>query len=313
MTGAAREHVPCNLCGADHPEPLMRKHGYDIVKCPGCGLVYVTPRVAAADLADKVYGAEYFDAERGYGLENHFSDENRDHALRWGRARLTWIEKHAAPGSLLDVGCAAGFFLLAARKRGWDVHGVEISSHASAYARDRLGLDVATGEFSSMDPAPGKYDLVTMLDVIEHLPDPLEGLRRAHSTLKSGGHLFVATPNFHCIPSKILGDKWGLVEPEHHLYYFTPQTLEALLSKAGFRTVGHRWPLLGLNDLLLSAGTLQKAGVPVTAERKQALRRFLRGPRDAARRFVGVADANIFAPLFAKGRGGIIEVLCVKS
>lgn len=310
---AESEHTACNLCGVDHTSHLMTKNGYPVVQCQGCGLVYVNPRIPAKDLAEKVYGAEYFDAERGYGLEDHFSDENRDHALRWGRTRLQWIEGHMRPGSLLDVGCAAGFFLIAAKERGWVPRGIEISQHASDYARTILGLNVATGEFSGMDPEVAQYDLVTILDVIEHLPDPLRGLRNAYQALKPGGFIFVATPNFHSIPARVLGEKWGLIEPDHHLYYFTPETLDAMLHKAGFRTVANRWPLLGLNDLLLSAGTLQKAGVPVTAERKKALRRILRGPRDAARKLLGAADANVLAPLFAKGRGGIIEVLARKD
>ena len=308
-----REHTPCNLCGTDYSRHLMTKHDCPIVQCRECGLVYVNPRIPTKDLAEKVYGAEYFNAERGYGLEDHFSDENRDHALRWGRARLQWIEQHMSPGSLLDVGCAAGFFLLAAKKRAWDPHGIEISHHASEYARSVLGLDVATQEFSGMDPEPGQYELVTMLDVIEHLPDPLRGLRNAYTVLKPGGFVFLATPNFHSIPARALGENWGLIEPDHHLYYFTPETMDAMLQKSGFRVVAHRWPLLGLNDLFLSAGALQKAGVPVTAERKKILRQILRGPRSAARKLLGAADASVFAPLFAKGRGSIIEVLARKA
>lgn len=309
------ESVPCSLCGGASHDRIMQKHGYGIVKCAGCGLVFVNPRMPARDLAEQVYGKEYFDAERGYGLADHFSEQNRAHAMRWGRARLEWIERRAAPGRVLDIGCAAGFFLLAARERGWDPRGVEISDHAASYARETLDLDVATGDFSSKQNfvEPESLDLITMLDVIEHFADPLRALENARRALKPGALLFVATPNFHCIPSKILGDKWGLVEPEHHLYYFTPETLDAMLEKAGFRVEARRWPLLGLNDLLLSAGALQKAGVPMTAERKKNLRRLLRGPRDAARKIVGAADESLLAPLFARGRGGVIEVLARKN
>jgi SAM-dependent methyltransferase len=307
------QSVACNLCDSNSHTRIMHKHGYIIVKCNGCGLVFVNPRMRAEDLAEQVYGEEYFGAERGYGLEDHFSDRSRALAMRWGRERLDWIEQSAKPGRVLDVGCAAGFFLLAAKERGWDPHGMEISDHAASYARETLGLDVATGEFSSVDPEPDSFDLITMLDVIEHFADPLQALRNAHAALRPGGRLFAVTPNFDSLAAKTLGDKWGLVEPEHHLFYFTPQTLDAILEKAGFRVAARRWPLLGLNDLLLSAGALQKAGVPMTADRKKNLRRLVRGPRNAARTLMGAADSRVLAPLFARGRGVIIEVLAEKA
>ena len=308
------EHVSCNLCGSDRTKLFMNKQGYDLVECEDCGLVYVNPRLPANVLAENVYGAEYFDAERGYGLAEHFSDRERERSIRGAHERLKKLERFAPKDTLLDVGCAAGYFLLAATQRGWSARGVEISEHAAEHARDKLGLDVLTGEFSSMSFESDSFDLITMLDVIEHLPDPLGGLRNAHAALRPNGRLLVVTPNLHGMPARTLGQDWGLFSPEHHIYYFTPDTLERMLQRAGF-TVERRWyPLLGLNDMFLSAGALQKAtGIAVKDERRQALREALRKPRDAARAAMDTLDRRLLAPVFAKRKGVIIEMLARKN
>jgi SAM-dependent methyltransferase len=306
------ETIDCNLCGSANKEPVMEKHGYAIVRCPDCALVFVSPRMPAQSLAENVYGPGYFDAEKGYGLEDHFGKANRLRSMKSGAERLRWIERHTRTGRLLDVGCAGGFFMLAARQRGWKVSGVEISQHAATCAINSYGLDITTGSFSELQPQPDAFDLVTMLDVIEHLPDPMRGLLNAFTTLKPGGSLFVATPNFDSLPARTLGREWGLVEPEHHLFYFTPATLERMVEKAGFKVVEKRFPLLGLNDLLLSAGAIRKAGIPVGEQQKAAVRKHLKLPRAAARAILSAADTAVFAPLFANNKGVIIEIIATK-
>ena len=290
----------------------MNKNGFSIVRCAGCGLVYVNPRLPAKILAEQVYGADYFDAAHGYGLADHFSAEERERAMKAANRRLTWLEHHTKPGRLLDVGCAAGYFMLAAKNRRWNVQGVEISEHAAAFARKEFGLDVTVAEFSSFEPEHEAYDLVTLLDVIEHLPDPAGGLRRAHAALKPGGFLFLATPNFASLSARVLGAHWGLLEPDHHFYYFTPRTLDELLNRNGFGVTARRWPLLGITDMIASASTLEKAGIRVTAEQKSNLRQKLRAPRAVIRNLLNTIDLSILTPLFAKNNGVIIEVLAKK-
>lgn len=306
------EDVNCNLCGSSKKTEVMNKQGYSIVRCDECGLVFVSPRLPADALAESVYGPGYFDAEKGYGLEDHFGIANKNRSIKNGTERLRWIEKYATRGRLLDVGCAAGFFMLAAKQRGWNVSGIEISDHAAAYAREKFGLDVKTGSFNQKPSEPESFDLVTMLDVIEHLPNPLSGLENARNILKPQGLLFVATPNFDSLPARVLGREWGLVAPEHHFYYFTPGIIEKMLAKAGFKIVARRFPLLGLNDLLLSAGAIRKAGIPIDENKKVAIRQRLRLVRTAARGLLSAIDTSIAAPLFANGKGVIIEVIARK-
>lgn len=306
--GPGTEEALCNLCGRGDAPVIMRKRGYEIRKC-GCGLVYVSPRLAAERLAEEVYGEGYFEAEGGYGIEDYLGGRNAARSLKVARKRLDALEKRARRGRLLDVGCAGGYFLSAAKERGWDARGVEISEFAAAHAREKMGLDVRAGDFCLMEPEPDSYDLITMLDAIEHLQDPARALGNVYESLKRGGYFFAVTPNFEGLPSRVLGENWGLIEPEHHFYYFTQATLGAMLTKAGFEVVEWSYPLLGLGDLLLSAGTLQRAGAPVKESHKSFVRKYLRAPRDAARAAVSALDEAVFAPLFAKGRGVNVEVL----
>lgn len=306
------EDVPCNLCTSAGATPVMNKHGYTVRKCGECGLVFVSPRISSGRLARDVYGPGYFNAERGYGIEDHLGERARKEAMRSARARLRRLERFVSPGRLLDVGCAGGWFLAAARERGWDAEGVEISEFAASHARDKLGFRVRIGDFSSLAPEPDSFDLVTMQDAIEHLPDPMRGLRNACETLKPGGILFVAAPNFSSAAARALGCNWGLVEPEHHLFYFTPATLGAMLEKTGFKIEKWEFPLFGLNDLLFSAGALQRAGIPVTDGNKSFIRKNLRPLRDGIRAVISAADKAIAAPLFARDKGVIMEVVARK-
>ncbi len=142
---------------------------------------------------------------------------------------------------MLDIGCAYGFFLQEAR-RYFDVYGVEIAAEAAEHCRSKA-LDVRTGiadanAFASL----GELDVVTLFDVIEHLPAPAETLALSHRHIKPGGILVLTTGDFGSFFARLFGPKWRLMTPPQHLWFFTRDSIARLAERLGFTLVSFEHP-----------------------------------------------------------------------
>ena len=224
----ALEEVACNLCGGTATAPFTRKDGMDVVRCTACGLVYVNPRARVSDLT------EHYNSGESSRLEYYRDAEAAD---RRTFAEILAIATRLAParGALLDVGPCAGTLLLQAREAGFGVQGIEINAGAARMCREELGLDVRAGVLEPDSYPPDTFDVVSMGDVIEHVPDPVATLRTVARILKPGGHVLISTPNVGSAAARMLQ-----VKPEEHIYYFSAETLAASLRKAGLETVEMR-------------------------------------------------------------------------
>jgi SAM-dependent methyltransferase len=153
------------------------------------------------------------------------------------RRALERIEVYApARGALLDLGCWVGFLLAEARDRGWRGVGMEPSAFASAYARDRLGLKVVTGDLFGPAVPAGPFEAVVMGDVLEHLVDPGAALRRIRSLSAPRGVLWLALPDAGSRVARAMGRRWWSVLPTH-VQYFTRGSIATLLRRHGFEPV----------------------------------------------------------------------------
>lgn len=239
-----RETVSCALCGADDSRLLSVCRSWPVVRCRRCGLVYLRERPCENTL-EELYGSDYYDAEDDVGYRGYLRTYRRYRDvfdsifLRRDRD----LRRHSRGNRLLEVGCAYGTLLDFLRGRGWDVTGVEVSPLSSRIARDELGLDVRTGRLENAAFAEGSFDVVLLLDVLEHLHRPFETLREIGRVLAPGGTLVVQCPyelyHWEEVGEAVLrGRKTGTIEPDSvpaHLYFFVPRTLEAFLRKGGFR------------------------------------------------------------------------------
>lgn len=224
-SGLGLEDVACNLCGGAEAATFARRGGMRIVRCVGCGLVYVNPRSRVPDLESHYNSGASSRVE--YYLDAEVADRRTFAGILELAARLC-----PARGSLLDVGPCTGTFLVQARQAGFEPHGIEINAGAARYCRERLGLDVRAGVLTGDTYPPASFDLVAMGDVIEHVPDPLQTLGTVALVLKPGGHVLISTPNIESAAARLLQ-----VKPEEHLYYFSAATLDAALRKAGLAPV----------------------------------------------------------------------------
>ena len=234
---AGSEAGPCNYCGSRDHHPLFDGLYPDIVECESCGLIFNAVMPSEEQLAD-IYTEEYYQSKDSlkYGYTDYLAD--RDNIVRTSWKRLREIEKLKGSGSLLDVGCAFGFFLDVARERGWRVSGVEISEHAARYASRELGLDVVHHDAETWTYPERSYDVITMWDLVEHLRDPKGTLRKLAGALKEDGILVLSTPDVDSLAARVMKERWlGWQLRNEHLYYFSHPTLELMLDSAGLEII----------------------------------------------------------------------------
>lgn len=238
------ERTRCAVCGCWSTAPLFesrdRRHDlpgtFAVVRCVDCGNVYLNPRPDPATLP-LYYPEDYSPYRAGGGLIRFLT-----RALRWAEARA--LARRLPPNPrVLEVGCAAGDLLVPLRDRGVDVVGVELSPRAAAAARAR-GLVVHCCALAEAPLAPESFDAVVMRCVIEHVPDPLGDLVRAHALLKPGGLIVVTTDNYDSLDRRLFGPDWYGFDVPRHFNLFTPQSLSALLARAGFRAPEVRFSLV---------------------------------------------------------------------
>lgn len=231
------EHTICNLCGADRTRRLFRNFDLDISACQDCGLVYAGPLRLTREETWSRYSDTYFWGE--YLPANGITGEKIDLSLydaKYGRM-LALLQPYRRLGTLVEIGCGAGLFLKAAERAGWAVSGLEVMTAGVEFARTRLGLNVMATAVEEAELPEEGYDVVALLEVIEHLSNPQAMLRRALTLLRPGGCLAMTTPNVESLSRYFLGTTWSVFNPAEHLYYFSERTLTAMLSAAGYGEV----------------------------------------------------------------------------
>ena len=193
------------------------------VKCKHCHLIYMNPMEQVSKTN------EYY-----FKAKNNHAPTIRESYLRTAKSQVSLIQKYTSGTNLLDIGCAQGFFLFSASKVGYTTKGIEISRDAAEYARGEFGLDVEAKPFEELRFAENHFDVVTLWQVLEHVPYPLMILKEVHRILKPGGLLVVSTPNIEGIPAKILSKRWWDIK-RLHINQFTTRTLTDILQNTGFR------------------------------------------------------------------------------
>ena len=262
----------CGICNSVDHQLLWKKDSFSYVQCKQCGTVRVDPQLAPHAVAD-IYAL-------GYKNKKQASFSTASNPALFG-SLIQSFERYRRSQHLLDVGCFTGKFLVTARESGWHVHGVELSEPAVDFCRTSLGLDVRRGTLQSAESfPPASMDIVTMFDVIEHLPKPLLDMERARSVLRPGGLLYVETPNYGSIARRLLGKEWRVFFP-WHFYYYTADTISGLLERSGFEIVSVR--AVGLGPLsrfnayrsLMDSGNMTPASLADSVKRNDFARRYI--------------------------------------
>jgi 2-polyprenyl-3-methyl-5-hydroxy-6-metoxy-1,4-benzoquinol methylase len=242
--------TPCTLCGGADYRVLHDLGWRRILRCNGCGLVRADPLPSMAEKeATETQG--YTDDTAFPEMRDFFANCHRtfveDPVIREMRRSLERLEGAiGGPGTLLDVGAGTGIFMHLAHERGWQPQGVDICPLTADKAAQEFGLRITVGPFEDQHFDGKRFDAAAMLDVLEHVVDPLATLRKVHSLLRPGAALAVAVPNQRCLLTMLVGayarmggpaarSLLGRLYVPPHLHYFTPTTLRRMVETAGFR------------------------------------------------------------------------------
>lgn len=222
--------MKCVCCGATMSAHFTKK-SFAIERCSRCGLMAVSN--VPVDLAP-FYAEGYFTGD--VSLDGYMDyDQEKEVSRKVYTRYLTVMEKFlgkTVPRSLFELGCATGFFLAIAETRGWQAQGADISDYAVAEAQ-RKGLRVAVGTVETMPTKP-EFGAVVMQDVIEHVKDPADTIKRAWDMLAPGGLLVLTTPDAGSLWARLWGKRWHAFVPPQHLFYFSQANLTALVERQGF-------------------------------------------------------------------------------
>jgi glycosyltransferase involved in cell wall biosynthesis/SAM-dependent methyltransferase len=227
---------PCPACGDQIREPDVVYLGRPYLRCLRCrtGVVRTLPTLASLR---REYEFEY---------PQRFSPEHvPEPRAELFDSILNRFKALGCQGRLLDVGCGGGHLLALAGQQGWRALGTDLSHQACAVAR-RAGASVVQAEGAALPFRDGGVDAVSLINVLDHTPDPLATLREAHRVLRPGGHLVIRIPNaaFHRPCVRLLSSLGPLVRwhgwdgcPILHLFALTPSGLQALVTRAGFHVL----------------------------------------------------------------------------
>lgn len=226
-TAALEPHLAvAGEAGPDGLIPTTDRFGTalsDIVLCAACGHMQLEKLPSESELV-----TAYAKASSEAYVEEEIGERET------ARRTLDRIERFVERGALLDVGCWVGFLLAEARGRGWETLGVEPSTFASAYARERLNLDVVTGDLNDSSLDEHRFDAIVLGDVLEHLPDPGQALDRLATLLAPTGVVALVLPDAGSRLARAMGARWWSVIPTH-VQYFTRASVKTVLERHAFR------------------------------------------------------------------------------
>ena len=219
-----KKHSSCLICDTNNLIKLKSYSNNFLVKCKNCGLVFCEP-IPTIDELNKYY--------KIYAYENNFySPITKQRYIEL----LKTFEPYRKNNKILDVGCGNGFFLETAKEEGWEVYGTEFSEKAIEVLKEKA-IKSFKGELKQENFKVQMFDVITSFEVIEHINNPKEEIPKFYNLLRTGGLLYITTPNFNSISRNLLKEKWNIIGYPEHLTYYTPKTLKRLLVKNNFKKI----------------------------------------------------------------------------
>lgn len=252
----------CPLCRGT-PTACLVRHGWTIQECGRCGHRFVPVDDPHGHVAS-VYGDDYFvGGGAGYPDYRAEADVLRGHGARYGDI----LRRHLDGGHVLDVGAAAGYILEGITSRGFTGVGLEPNASMVALGR-RRGLDLRPGALDAAalpeDP-DGTYDVVSMIQVIAHVPDIRTALARAASLTRPGGYWLIETSDRASARARRMGARWHFYSPPSVVHWFTQASLTGLCTSLGFELVEAGRPVKKVGAAHAKEAVrykLSEAGVP---------------------------------------------------
>ena len=227
---------PCVICGAPDTRFLCEVDDNNIWHCLECVSDFVWPMPDQQSLKVLYDRREWFEGGERGGYEHY--DEQTESLPQYLEKAFGVIEAGGIPKSVLDIGCGYGTHLAVAAEKGWQCFGVEVSEHARKVAKERHGNSIYLVERIE-ELAPCQFDLILLLDVIEHLADPYPLFYTLFSKGAIGPQtrIVITTPNAKSWEAVTDPGKWAYRHPPSHLVYYSAQSLYTLLGRLNWNAV----------------------------------------------------------------------------
>ena len=285
----------CLVCGA-HNARIFRRFRSDTFgamrefehrECRACTYIFVHPQPTPADLQRLYSSPRYYELTETEALLTDGSRERPDWKIHLYDSILTRMHRAGCrEGKLLDVGCGWGLFLERATRFGFNSAGIELSAEVASYVRDRLHIEVSGVE---LEKAPEKsYDALTMMDVLEHVPDPRKFLGQALKALRPGGWIAVNVPRAGGLTNDRIPRLLNRIRRRkeniflQHLSEFRPKSLHNILARAGFTGISvqglENWRIRAHNSFPLNAFWLALSGTAVLTRTTSSILGIARRP-----------------------------------
>lgn len=226
-------HSTCPICKGTKLKYWFSLKGYTITKCMDCGVSFVKEQVSQREL-DFHYGKA---AESMSPIEDcvYLNDENVENLNYYFTALRSFIAEKMPAGKILDIGCNTGSFLDV--MKGYECYGLDRSPAHGNIAKKKYGDNIYIGSFEDYKVPDFLFDCITLQDVMDHMSDPVEALKKCNRMLKPGGLLIVKVHDLSSLYAKISGKNFYAFLPPMHLFYFTRSSLRKTLESASFKVL----------------------------------------------------------------------------
>ncbi len=228
MEGKFLSNIRCCVCGNTDSEKFSLKYNkqdFVVVECGKCSYLFV-PQYFSKKITYEEYKNE--DVLNQVKAGNNWLKMQR-HLLRF-----KFIKKYKPSGRLFDLGAGWGHFLQTGKHLGYDVHGIEVADMPFKYAREELNLPVEHINFFDMEIPDNGYDLITMWDVLEHIPDADKVIEKCNRMLNDGGYVIIQVPQIDSVFARLLKENWHMIGTGH-VNYFSKKTVKKLFDNYGFK------------------------------------------------------------------------------
>lgn len=240
-------HSSCPVCGSTVLNYKYTIDDFTIIQCGSCKVMFVKERLSQEEL-------DYHYAKAVEGTEDdedhvYLNQQNIENLNYYYKNLRTYILERVPKGKVLDIGCNAGYFLDV--MEGFECYGIERSPSHGNIAKEKYGDNVFIGTFEEYEPPDFLFDCITLQDVLDHMVDPVETLKKCSSLLKPDGVLVVKVHDMDCLYAKLTGENFYAFVPPLHLFYFNRTSLPKALENASFKIVlsKHMGHLLLLNTI----------------------------------------------------------------
>ena len=241
VTNLSSYQITCPICDQSSAR-LFLKNSYWIRGCDRCSHQFAEQQPTAKDVS-KIYDGQYFQGD-GAGYIDYLAEA--DLLQRLGRYYANRLQFYVLPGTVLDVGAAAGFILKGLTESRWQGEGLEPNPRIAEYGQQQLGLKMTVGTLENFQ-SKERYDLVMMIQVVQHFYNLKLALHSASTVTKPGGYWLIETWDRASLLAQMRRRNWHAYTPPSRSHWFSPPGLERLASQFGFQEIARGSPSKWMN------------------------------------------------------------------